>query len=320
MPLAEQAGVAQGSTAASAPKVNVILFGATGCGKSSIINMLAGQNIARTSNGARGCTFATTKYSIESDPRMTVNLFDTVGLNEGVGGTVTSPQAIAKLYSLLRDLDDGVNLLIYVVRGRITDSTIVNYRLFYETFCRKKVPLVLLATGVENEDSPDQWLRENLEEYRRAEIDIAADSAACVTPIKGKESNGCYRFQREYDASIPTVRNLIHDRSSIDPWKMERKTWFASILKSLYNLISPLLSGTLAPLAAKLHDEGLNPFEAREVANAVQELIGNEVCTPGVTEKAETVAVKRSRSVMTEKKVSRRIALWPRNRGSSGPA
>ncbi|KDQ62067.1 hypothetical protein JAAARDRAFT_189442 [Jaapia argillacea MUCL 33604] len=309
MPLFEQGRGSHESTA-NVQSVNVILFGAEGCGKSSIINMLASKNIAHTSDGACGCTFATTKYSIESDPRMTVNLFETAGLNEGVGGTVGSHKAVAKLYTLLRDLHGGVSLLVYVVRGRITDSTIVNYRLFYEAICGREVPLVLLATGVENEDSPDRWLRETLQECRRASIDIASDSAAWVTPIKGKRDyNGNHIFQREYDASIQTVRNLIHDRSSIDPWKVDLTTWFTSILKSLPNLMYALRSASQLSLAANLQDEGLSLSEARGVANVVQGLIGGEISMPGATENVESVGEKRSR-IMGEK--VRRRSLWPK--------
>jgi GTPase SAR1 family protein len=43
---------------------NIILFGETGVGKSSIINMLQGEEVATTSNGAYGCTSESSRHEV----------------------------------------------------------------------------------------------------------------------------------------------------------------------------------------------------------------------------------------------------------------
>src|SRR5258708_37428831 len=115
---------------ASVPAVNVILFGETGSGKSSIINMLAGSNVAETSSRARDCTFEHQTVPIQVHGR-SLNISDTAGLNEGEGGAVDSKTAMAQLYKLIVSLDGGVNLLMFCMRGpRIKNVMHQNWKLF----------------------------------------------------------------------------------------------------------------------------------------------------------------------------------------------
>jgi predicted GTPase len=63
------------------PKTNIILFGKTGVGKSSIVNMLSkGKIVADTSSGARGCTFNSSAFQVDIDG-LPATLWDTVGLS-----------------------------------------------------------------------------------------------------------------------------------------------------------------------------------------------------------------------------------------------
>lgn len=104
---------------------NVVIFGETGAGKSSVINMIAGEKIAITSSSLSGCTFDSTKYMVAING-IQFRLWDTAGLNETEHGTVATKDAIIRLYRLINELslNGGVNLLVYCVRApRITRST-----------------------------------------------------------------------------------------------------------------------------------------------------------------------------------------------------
>src|SRR5215471_18818510 len=98
---------------------NVIIFGESGVGKSSIINMLGEEgaaDIAQVSDQAMGVTFSTKPYKrniFEKD----YQIFDTIGLNEGSHGTVKAADAIEKLWKLMIQLSDGVNLVVFVIRA-----------------------------------------------------------------------------------------------------------------------------------------------------------------------------------------------------------
>jgi ABC-type molybdenum transport system ATPase subunit/photorepair protein PhrA len=56
---------------------NYIVFGAMGAGKSSLINLIAGKECAKSSPDATSCTLESTKYEIEL-PDLHFNIFDTV--------------------------------------------------------------------------------------------------------------------------------------------------------------------------------------------------------------------------------------------------
>ena len=116
---------------------NIVVFGQTGAGKSSIINMLAGNPIAKVSGGASGCTPSNERYPIPNGDDNYV-FWDTAGLNEAEDGTVSSQVAVQNLLNLVND--HGVNLLVYCIRERFPNIIRVNYDLFWGIICRKEVP------------------------------------------------------------------------------------------------------------------------------------------------------------------------------------
>ncbi|KAH0827589.1 P-loop containing nucleoside triphosphate hydrolase protein [Lanmaoa asiatica] len=142
---------------------NVVIFGDSGVGKSSLINMLAGRKTAQTSNGVLGCTFQSRQYPIAINGEK-VNIWDTAGLDEGTRGRVAPEIAEKNLNKLLRELRgaNGIHLLVYCIRGpSVRKSLARNYTIFYSAICRKKVPIVAVVTGLENEpmSMEDWWTR-----------------------------------------------------------------------------------------------------------------------------------------------------------------
>ncbi|OAX32309.1 hypothetical protein K503DRAFT_727146, partial [Rhizopogon vinicolor AM-OR11-026] len=118
---------------------NIVIFGEAGSGKSSVVNVIAQNQVAATSGSAAGCTFRYERHEVEISGENFV-LFDTVGLDEGTTGN-----------GLLRELtspkSDGISLLVYCVRGvRVSRALLRNYNLFYSAICRKKVPIVVVVT------------------------------------------------------------------------------------------------------------------------------------------------------------------------------
>ncbi|KAF5349998.1 hypothetical protein D9756_009149 [Leucocoprinus leucothites] len=214
------------------PRTNIVLFGECGAGKSSIVNMLSSnEHAADISSSARGCTFESRSFEVNvlGQP---VTLWDTAGLNEGDAGRVVKADAIAQLYSLLRKLSDGVSLLVFVMRApRVRDSVPKNWKIFHEVICQKKIPIVIVITGLENEDNMDQWWWDNKSTFQRYGIYPAG--YACVTAFRGKKRRrgDGYRFDDEYEDSREKVQRLIRSTCLADPWRVPAAEWFKNIVE-----------------------------------------------------------------------------------------
>jgi len=106
---------------------NVLIVGETGVGKSSVVNLIAGEPLATVHSGAGACTMEATSYDIilPDDQGLAhhIRLFDTVGLNEPQFGKTDYLTAIEKANTLICQLQrtGGIRLLLFCIRGgRIT--------------------------------------------------------------------------------------------------------------------------------------------------------------------------------------------------------
>ena len=250
---------------------NVIIFGETGAGKSSVVNMLSGGETAEVNSDAKGVTFQHERYVKDIGGRR-LNVFDTVGLNEADGGTVSSAQAIGRLYWLMHGLKDGVSLLVYVVRGpRLKTSVLHNYKLFYEIFCDKEVPIVLVITALENEEDMDGWWKKNEATYLAQKMTFSG--AACITAIKGKRDH----FKEEFEQSREKVEKLILKHCAKTPWLPPAGgvlAWLNKVLTTAYNLFAHVFKMQVAVFSETIYQAlmscaGLHDKEAREWANKI---------------------------------------------------
>ena len=247
--------------------LNVIIFGETGVGKSSVVNMFDGDEDALVGNGARGVTFAHKSYE-KRIYDTSFSVFDTVGLNEGAEGAMDAATAIVELYKLIAGLDDGLSLLVYVMRApRITTTKKKNYELF-QALCDGEVPIVMIVTGLEDMEDMSQWWTDNQSAFQRCNM-IFKD-VACVTATKGKYRNGAYVYEDEYALSKKKLEAFIDGYHSPTPWRMARQSWFARVAVEMHSKLARVFR--FAPMATtklcKLLEEygGLTKQEARERA------------------------------------------------------
>ncbi|KAF8844629.1 hypothetical protein BDN67DRAFT_962542 [Paxillus ammoniavirescens] len=205
---------------------NVIIFGETGAGKSSVVNMVAGADVAKIASTSTGCTFQSSPYPVMITGSL-FTIFDTAGLNEGDPKTINKSNAIRQLYQLITSLKGGVSLLLFCMRApRIKDSQVQNWRLFQEIICAGKVPIAIIITGLENEEgSMDNWWVENRDNFEHN--DMRAAGHACVTATKGKKKGDQYLFAEEYSESRAKVQKLIVKCALRKPWMVPKIQWFA---------------------------------------------------------------------------------------------
>ncbi|KAK2465739.1 hypothetical protein APHAL10511_002283 [Amanita phalloides] len=139
--------------------------------------MISGTEFAAVSGAALGCTFEAVPHEVELSGRK-YRLWDTAGLNEGEKGNVSADRAIESLQELVYDLRDG------------------------------GVPIVVMVTGLENEENMEDWWTDNAEGFPHRRMSFAGH--ACITATKGKVTkNGDHIFEEEYNQSTTLVRELV---------------------------------------------------------------------------------------------------------------
>jgi hypothetical protein len=209
---------------------NVIVFGETGAGKSSIINLVRGAYVARTSSDSVGCTFHSEYYDVSIEG-MQFRFHDTAGLDEGQGGTIVKKEAIIQLYQLLRKLESGVSLLIFCMRGpRIKESCVRNWQLFWDIICQRRVPLLLAVTGLEGEKDMDAWWENNKDYFTN--YMLYPNSVACITADRGKKRASGYVYDEEYRESQLKMKKAVRSVYRREPWRVGRAEWFQTVVET----------------------------------------------------------------------------------------
>jgi hypothetical protein len=156
----------------------------------------------------------------------TYKVFDTVGLEEPQLGTKEYLETIANAYDLIKTLKQagGIHLLLFCVRaGTFTSSIPNNYQLVYENLCEKKVPVVLVLTGLEREENMEDWWTKYKGTFEKHSIIV--DGHVCITAANGLDR----RRQELYELSRQFVRKVArehsHDRQKIKGQCMSTNTF-----------------------------------------------------------------------------------------------
>ncbi|KAJ8591200.1 hypothetical protein M405DRAFT_123569 [Rhizopogon salebrosus TDB-379] len=155
---------------------NVVLYGENWSGQLSLINLIMGREAAITSH---------TSYDVMISGQY-FRLWDTLGLDEGLEGTVPAAKTEKNLTAFLRGIDqeDGVHLLIYCVHGaRAIGALQTNYKIFSSVIAGSKVPTVIVATCLEyfRGDMSAWW---NRNEDTLARYGMQFSGYACVTTLR----------------------------------------------------------------------------------------------------------------------------------------
>ncbi|KIK32260.1 hypothetical protein CY34DRAFT_49513, partial [Suillus luteus UH-Slu-Lm8-n1] len=159
---------------------NIVIFGKTGSGKSSVINTIAQSQLVETSNDTYRCTSTTQRYQVEISGQTFV-LIDTAGLNLGVAAKAEN-QLKNLLCELVNPTSDGISLLVYCVHCTTPLRALVkDYTKFYSGICRENVPIVIVVTGLEKMTPMEVWWDSNWREIESLGMHFA--SHACVTGL-----------------------------------------------------------------------------------------------------------------------------------------
>ncbi len=219
----------------------VLVFGSTGSGKTSLCNILTTEKMP-VSDSARGVTFQSHVFKPFEVSGHQFIMTDTVGLNESDKGTVPSGSAIKQLVNLLRESNEGYNLLIHVMRiPRITNTHHDNYEFFVKTIADNKVPTILVATGCENNEPMSSWATENASAFTKEGLLYKEIVAACFAE-GGRFEESYAKLRQESRAA---VLSAIFKHATPEPVKIyDGRAGFFSVLKRAWNWFCNWLGAT----------------------------------------------------------------------------
>lgn len=137
-------------------------------------------------------------------------IWDTAGLDGATFNRIHAVIAERNLKCFLSKLHKKgeLDLLVYCVRGsRATHALVRNYKTFYSSVCKRSVPVVVIATCLENvHGEMDSWWQRNVGDLGRLGMVFAGH--ACVTTVADDPGDtAALRARRE--SSRRAVRDLI---------------------------------------------------------------------------------------------------------------
>ncbi|KIJ67506.1 hypothetical protein HYDPIDRAFT_25952 [Hydnomerulius pinastri MD-312] len=268
-PAAPSASSLRADSSYASPKTfNIILFGETGVGRSSVINFIAGQTLAKVSSDPDGHTMASTPYDFTLES-LSFRIYDTVALEEPQTGVNSNLTVIEKASTLIHSLGaaGGVHLLLFCLRaGEITATAQSNYRLFYELLCDKKVPIALVFTGLERERNMEDWWIRNESNIKK--YGIHSIGHACITTVKDGPSGQ----EDKYTESKIKIRALLTEHAvKSKPFQMESEDWVTMFLRRFQGSIvkkrKPKPKDTVKILAKRC---GMDAEAAKRVAELIK--------------------------------------------------
>lgn len=243
-------------------------------GKSSVVNLIAGNKLAETSPDAGACTFTFKPYHVVLQSNRPFCIWDTIGLNEPEISHDDYLRAVKQAYKLIKELErsGGVHLLLLCMRGRITKSLQQNYQLFARVLCEKKVPLCVVVTHLENEPCMEGWWTTNEEVFKR--YGISADGHACITASPGVGDV----FRDRYEESKERMCRLLLGselKLSREGWKKEMRTWLADLLGKMAKMLPLRQRCSCQPTSQELmeklvNDCGFSRKEATAITTSIE--------------------------------------------------
>lgn len=193
-------------------------------------------NVADVSDRVVGCTLSHEKY-IYND----WTLFDTVGLSEGSKGTVDEGEAMKRLKYLLNSLSrNGISLAIMVIgKGRITTAMEQNYKLFANTICMGKVPIVLMVTKCEDSKDMEEWWRQNKIEFDNYQMTFADAVCGCAKDPSTPNIRDQFRdfFEEITTKTRVALMESINRNMSNNAWIMDCDQWMEIICGTVAGIL-----------------------------------------------------------------------------------
>lgn len=220
---------------------HAILFGESGVGKSSIVNLVVGDSVAEVSSGINSCTLKYRSYKINTGMHQFL-VWDTVGFNGTEIGHDVCGQAIENAVRLIHDIhkQGGVDLLVFCKKyGRLSASELNNFRLFQEFLCEGQIPVAFIITHLEFQNPMEKWWEVNGEGLLRAcNLKTGAVAGhACITSLALDDAQD-QKLHDKLSQSRQSIQTMLEDSISYgSAFNKNEGVWVMSFLRKFVGMV-----------------------------------------------------------------------------------
>lgn len=216
--------------------VKILVFGASGMGKTSMINLLTGKKNEVGNGSLQGCTFETKEISVIKNEKLYI-FTDTVGLNEAQNGRVEAGKALTELIELIKKAKSGFNLVIFVRKAEVLKTIDnKNYDLIIKHLLEHQVKTLCVNTGGESfsDVKMNEWWIQNQQAFLERKMRFDGGVSGCFAQTS--------RNQRLAEIFREYSQQTYNDTwEAIDRYKSDIPTFpkggLSAILKSVWNYI-----------------------------------------------------------------------------------
>ena len=250
------AGKPSSPTSTRSKAIDIVLLGEIGVGKSSLINLIARENVAKVSSDTIGCTKTAAKYTFEEKDR-TFHFYDTPGLVDPQMGAEPFVDPIDTIQKLIRSLGNGngPDLLLFCIDdSKPTVALQRHYRLFCKIICGGNVPFALAITKLEEGEDADQWW----------------DRYGATVRRYGVDCSGYVGFRRNADLEGQLRASLLSFFVACTDRQKNRMRSLRSSMGRMVGSVTPFLRSQIStPERTLMKQCGLDEQTARELVRRI---------------------------------------------------
>lgn len=180
----------------------MVVFGKTGTGVSSLVNLIVGSPVARWHGDTRPCTQQVMNYPAAFAGKQFC-VYDIPGYE----GRVTETEITGIIQGIRSE--KGIDVLVYCLRKK-RDTTMPNVFREIRRVVPQEVPIVGVVTELEREGPMESWWIKNGGALEK--MDMKFDEHACVTTLSADEVIGKERLSERRLQSQEAVRGILARR------------------------------------------------------------------------------------------------------------
>lgn len=168
--------------------LTVLVMGETGSGKSSVVNLLVGQEVIKVSSGVCPCTPRTVKYEATikgRETQMSVRIWEVGGFNQPEEKPGKNPgAALAMDLGPILQANASVNVILFCMQGSKLKLTTTRIFQSINDVFGGRVTIVLVITKLEREETMEGWWGRNGQQISST-LGLRGTVHACITGLQG---------------------------------------------------------------------------------------------------------------------------------------